>query len=84
MNTRNIALLFTMTLLAGCSAAPIGIEVGADGTFAASVRANDTMTRVAGRDGGLFINSEARGDVREGDWVTIDWDGTVHVNGKPR
>ena len=84
MKTRSLALLIVGTLLAGCRSAPIGVEAGPNGKFSARLTSNDTKITVEGRDGNLFVDNQARGQVREGDWVTVDWDGTVHVNGKPR
>ena len=84
MNIRNVALVLTMALLAGCSSAPVGVEAGPNGVLSASLTINDDKVLVEGRDGSLLVNGEVRGDVREGDWVTVDWDGAVHVNGRPR
>lgn len=84
MKIRNVALVLTMTLLAGCRSAPIGIEAGSNGTFSASLTTNGTKIHVEGRDGGLFVDGEARGEVCEGDWVTVHSDGMVYVNGQPR
>tara|TARA_R110002072_G_scaffold25443_1_gene84946 strand:+ start:19121 stop:19375 length:255 start_codon:yes stop_codon:yes gene_type:complete len=84
MNTRNVALVFTMALLAGCRTAPVGVEAGPNGVLSATLTINDDKILVEGRDGSLFVNGEVRGEVREGDWVTVDWDGSVQVNGKLR
>ena len=70
--------------LSSCRSAPLGIEAGPGGVFQSTLTVQDEAFVVEGKNGRLLVGGEDRGAVQSGDWVTVDWDGKVRVNGRAR
>jgi hypothetical protein len=76
-----LVLLASMT---ACRSASITIEAGPEGAFETRLQVNDQEFVVTGKDGRLLIDGKDRGQIRQGDRVTVYSNGRVEVNGRTR
>ena len=84
MKKRLLAFGVVGLALISCRSAPLGVEAGPAGGFRSTLTVRDETLVVEGKDGRLLVAGEDRGPVQSGDWVTVDWDGEVRVNGVAR
>ena len=87
MKTRLLALLLVGAVgvgLSSCRSTPLAIEAGPGGVFRSTLTVDNKTFVIEGKDGRLLVGGEDRGAVRSGDWVTVDWNKKVRVNGVVR
>lgn len=86
MRMLSLRCLFVVLLVAlgGCRTPPVGFGIGKTGEASARLTCNQKVIEAKVVKGQLTVDGVDRGTVQPGDWVTLDWDGTVRVNGSAR
>ncbi len=84
MKNSLLAVVVVGLALTACRSAPMGVEAGPGGVFRSTLTVRGETLVVEGKGGRLLVAGEDRGPVESGDWVTVEWDGEVRINGVAR